>query len=269
MTKLYDSQITEIMPDVLAESSESKALSYALNKALKRLIDFCANISVYAAIDLAEDEVLDLLAVELNTQYYDTSLPIENKRQLIKNTFIWYQNSGTASTVEELIAAVFGEGSVSEWFEYGDDPYYFKITTNAQLTPDIVNQFTAILKRAKNVRSHIRHIDIHRTVDQHEYVGTGAVTKPRIPVTNSPIKERHISEGEYIAAGVRASPREHISNHKNLSQGTDSNVSIALMTKSEPRAKITNNSVTEASISGSMQTAAAVISAPHIRIGSS
>ena len=78
MIKLRDSQIAQILPDKLAEIPEVQALSFAISEGMKRFVDYCANISVYAEIDSLPEYALDLLASELNTQYYDTELPIEN-----------------------------------------------------------------------------------------------------------------------------------------------------------------------------------------------
>lgn len=166
MIKLYDSNITDILPEYFTVEPETKALGYAISQAMKRLVRYCENTSVYAIIDRAPDNVLDMLALELNTQYYDDKLDIEIKRKLIKHTLVWYMHSGTPSAVEELVANVFGEGEVKEWFEYGDDPYYFKIITNATMTPEMDKQFSTMLESVKNKRSHIRAIEIHRTVEQ-------------------------------------------------------------------------------------------------------
>lgn len=175
MIKLYDSQITQILPDCIAEKAEVQAVSYSISQAVKRLIDHCGNIGVFAMIDTLPEYALDMLAIELDTQYYDTSLVIETKRKLIKSTFMWYLRAGTPSAVAELVEAVFGAGEVVEWFEYGDEPYYFKIITNATMTPDIDAIFARMLERVKNVRSHMRAIEIRRTIE-HPIYFTGVCT---------------------------------------------------------------------------------------------
>ena len=179
MIDFRDSQITQILPEALASLPEVQALSYAIMKANQRFVDYCANVSVYAMIDNLPEDMLDLLAIELDTQYYDTSLPIANKRELIKGTLIWFQSAGTPSAVEELVAAVFGTGEVSEWFEYGDDPYYFKIATDVEVTPDIIDRFLSIISRVKNARSHLRSVDIFRRSDGFLYFG-GCVNRTKI-----------------------------------------------------------------------------------------
>lgn len=180
MISLYDSNISDILPESISELPNVKALGYAISQAIKRLIEYSENTSVYAMIDSAPEEILDMLALDLNTQYYDDTLDIESKRNLVKSTFIWYTNAGTPSSVEELVKSVFGYGEVKEWFEYGDDPYYFKVVTDASFDEASSDLFSRMLGRVKNERSHIRVIEMHRTAEQTEMCGVGlrAIYKP-------------------------------------------------------------------------------------------
>ena len=156
MIKLNDSNITDILPEVFAKKPEVIALGYAINQAMQRMIDYCQNTSIYASIDTLPEDVLDLLAIELRTQYYDDSQSIEVKRVLIKNTLKWYMKTGTAASVTEAVEAVFGNGEVEEWFDYGGEPYYFKVhTSNINSTDEMIQQLTDIIGTMKNVRSHL------------------------------------------------------------------------------------------------------------------
>lgn len=87
----------------------------------------------------------------------------------MKNAIVWHMSAGTPAAVEELITAVFGEGTIQEWFEYDDEPYYFKIKTNAQMTENMNAQFSSMLRKVINTRSHIRAIEIHRENNQIIY----------------------------------------------------------------------------------------------------
>ncbi len=176
MIKLYDSSITDILPEAIKEKPEVIALGYALKMAVRRLMDYCENISIYAAIDILPDHILDALALDLNTQYYDDTFDIEVKRGLIKNTLVWYSTAGTPSTVKELVTAVFGGGEVTEWFEYGADPYWFKVSTDTILTEDIVSYFASMIRRVKNIRSHLGAIEVQRSAELDFYVGVGGLS---------------------------------------------------------------------------------------------
>lgn len=173
MISYYDGQLADIMPDNITKEAEVQALSFALQQGTRLLYKYAQRLYIYSNLDGQPEEIIDLLAVELRTQYYHSDMDLETKRRLVKNTIIWYMTAGTPAAVEELVEAVFGEGAVKEWFEYGDDPYYFKIITNALLTPDITKFFGIMLRRVKNTRSHLRAIEIHRVVEQDIFAGIG------------------------------------------------------------------------------------------------
>lgn len=185
MISLYDSNIVDILPEHFKTQPEAQALSYALSRRMKRLIEYCQHIGIYASIDTAPHEVLDILALELNTQYYDDTLDIEAKRKLIKNTLVWYMSSGTPAAVEELVAAVFGKGEVKEWFEYDGLPYTFKITTDSVITSDMNEFFNVMIRRVKNTRSHLSQIEIKRDSEQNIYMGLDFVSVSRNVITDS------------------------------------------------------------------------------------
>lgn len=174
MISYYDGQLTDIMPGNITKKPEVKALSYALQQACRLLYRYSRRLYIYSNLDEQPEDVIDLLASELRTQYYRSTLDLDTKRRLVKNTLIWYMSAGTPQAVEELVGVVFGEGEVKEWYEYDDKPYYFKIVTNAILTLEMNDFFSIMIRRVKNTRSHLRAIDIHRIVN-HELFSGAAV----------------------------------------------------------------------------------------------
>lgn len=171
MINYYDGQIADILPHNLMKDPAAQAFSLAIREGTRLLHRYTQLCYVYCSIDTAPHKVLDLLARELRTQYYSDGLDIETKRSLVRNTLIWYMTAGTPAAVEELVTIVFGEGEVSEWFEYGGEPYWFKVKTNALLTEDMTTYFSEMIRRVKNTRSHIEAIEIHRTINQTIYAG--------------------------------------------------------------------------------------------------
>lgn len=179
MINFYDGQITDILPENFSSRPDVQALSYALREGTRMLFRYAHRMYVYTDIDSQPEQVLDLLAAELRTQYYKDTLNIETKRRLVKNTLAWYMNAGTPQAVEELVKTVFGEGEVKEWFEYGGDPYYFKIATDAALTPETDAFFSIMLRWVKNARSHLQVISVERTAGQELYAGAGQFPRYR------------------------------------------------------------------------------------------
>ncbi|SDG98346.1 phage tail protein [Marvinbryantia formatexigens] len=175
MINYYDGQIADIMPHNLMDAPASQAFSYAIREGTRLLHRYTQICYAYCSIDTAPDKVLDLLAKELRTQYYNDSLDINTKRSLVRNTLIWYMTAGTPAAVEELVTVAFGEGKVVEWFEYDGKPYWFKIRTSAILNQELVTYFWEMIKRVKNTRSHLEALEIERHTGNVVFAGCGTI----------------------------------------------------------------------------------------------
>lgn len=182
MIRLEESQVAQILPECLSERAGVQALSFALGAAMQRLMGYCRGIGVYSAIDVLGDDVLDMLAIELDTQYYEDSFDIWTKRRLIKGALLWYGKAGTPAAVEELVAATFGQGEVKEWFEYGGKPYMFRVITDAGASYASIEEFENLIKRIKNVRSHIDKISFLRNQETRIYVAVASIVKETVKV---------------------------------------------------------------------------------------
>lgn len=164
MIKFEDSEIIQILPERLKNMPEAEAVSYAIGNAVKKIVKYARLTSVYAVIDQLPEQFLDLMALESRVQYYDEKLEIGKKRELLKQTLVWYQKAGTPGAVQELVQTVFGVGEVQEWFEYGGKPYCFRITTNADTDPQTIAKFEKIIQSVKNTRSHLERVTFSRRV---------------------------------------------------------------------------------------------------------
>lgn len=142
MIRFEDGELLNLLPVSMANDIETQCISYALQKQIKQIIYHASRTRTVAMIDLLPETVLDVLATELRTPYYQEDMDIDTKRNIIKRTLLWHTRAGTPSAVEELIEVVFGEGSIVEWFNYDEPPYTpatFDIITNAQMTEDITS----------------------------------------------------------------------------------------------------------------------------------
>ncbi len=160
MIKLYDSEIIDILPSHFRNDPDVQAMSYALKKMNQKILDYTKKIGVYCAIENLDEAILDLLATELRTHYYDMTLPVKIKREIIKNTLKWYSKAGTPAAIEELVTIVFGEGKVKEWFEYNGEPSYFKIeVTNIEVDEKKNKEFKRLLNQTKRTSAHLDAIN--------------------------------------------------------------------------------------------------------------
>lgn len=160
MIKLYDSEIIDILPSHFRNDPDVQAMSYALKRMNQKILDDTKKIGVYCAIENLDEAILDLLAIELRTHYYNMTLPIKIKREIIKNTLKWYSKAGTPAAIEELVTIVFGAGKVKEWFEYDGEPSYFKVeVTNIEVDEEKNKEFKRLLNQAKRISAHLDAIN--------------------------------------------------------------------------------------------------------------
>lgn len=164
--KYIDGELTNLLGPNYRADPEVQALSYAIKQGMLKVLEYRERALVYANIDSLPDNVLDLLAVELQTQYYDSGYDIEKKRELIKATLLWHAQAGTTGATGELVRRCYGENaSIHEWYESGGEPYTFIISTTDGWTPDSIAMFNDMIKNIKNIRSRLDRIALLRDME--------------------------------------------------------------------------------------------------------
>ncbi len=195
MIDLLNGELLDLLPSQLNMDTDMICLSYAIKTVCKQLMEHESKSMIYAGIDRLNEDVLDLLAVEMQAPYYDQALEIDVKREIIKKTFVWHQRAGTTSVVKELVAVVFGEGNVIEWPDFTDGektPGTFDIETNALMTFDMIERFNGIIGQVKSERSHLRRVTVHRRQEQDSVYAAATHGYVKAP----PIGQRKSSLGE-------------------------------------------------------------------------
>ncbi len=161
MIDLYESQITDILPDNIKTDPVVQAVSYAISNMVKKIVNEAGKTAIYAVIDTLEEDALDLLAVEFRAKYYGEWLSLEEKRIIIKKTLLWYCRAGTLFTVQELTDFVFEDAKIEEWFQYGAEAYLFRVIANVISQDMTLKKYMEFLKsiyEVKNTRSHLESV---------------------------------------------------------------------------------------------------------------
>lgn len=161
MISLQQINLLDLIPSNLRSDPTIAAAAEALNQQLHAVTQLIPGVSILHHIDSLPEDWVDALAWQWRAPFYDQSLPIEQKRELVRKALAWHKRKGTPSAVEELTATIFGSGSVQEWYEYGGQPGYFKVTTSdPSATADKANEFLAAINAVKNARSWLESIEI-------------------------------------------------------------------------------------------------------------
>lgn len=169
MIKLTDARLTDALPKTLAEQPWVQALAEASRKMRRRVMAYADRTRLFCDIDEASEEALDALAVELQTPLYKNDYPLTVKRQIVKNSMLYYIRSGTRGAVEELLADIYQGAAVEEWFEYGGEPNYFRVAIDisrttvpvAEMTPAELESWLYSVKRASSALESLSYMIRH------------------------------------------------------------------------------------------------------------
>lgn len=169
MIKLTDARLTDALPKTLAEQPWVQALAEASRKMRRRVMAYADRTRLFCDIDEASEEALDALAVELQTPLYKNDYPLTIKRQIVKNSMLYYIRSGTRGAVEELLADIYQGAEVEEWFEYGGEPNYFRVAIDisrttvpvAEMTPAELESWLYSVKRASSALESLSYMIRH------------------------------------------------------------------------------------------------------------
>ena len=180
MIKYFEAGPKDLLPTSWIDTDEV-AISYALQMAMSKLKTFIEKTRLYGDIDHMPEDILDLMALELRTQYYDETLEIEKKRDIIRNTLAWYEKAGTTSAVEQMVTAVFSGANVIEWqnMKAEDDPvpgtFAVEVIDNDS-AGDRYKELREIIKNVKMASAHLAYlrriieIIIHMETTNHVYL---------------------------------------------------------------------------------------------------
>ena len=186
MINIHDGQITDLLSNSLRHNPETIAIAYAVLQEKRRILALVERTRLMAAVDSLEERILDYLAVELRTPAYEDSLPLETKRTLIKGTLPYYASLGTPAAVDWVIKAVFGNGGIDEWFNYGGEPHHFQVNIPiaGMITPKMMEELRRMIASVKRLTSWLDSIITYLEMEGKVYI-TPFLGKP-MPITTLP-----------------------------------------------------------------------------------
>ena len=128
--------------------------------------------------ELCEEKYLPFLAYAFKVDFWDESLSLEDKRALIKQSLALHRYKGTAWAIEQVFEALNIKAVVKEWFNYGGEPYHFKIDISLEdkeITPARADELTKYIGIYKNVRSVLDELTLSYVQTQVVGIASGGV----------------------------------------------------------------------------------------------
>ena len=165
------------LPETLQEDAIISNLAAAISAQLEKLIRDISSERIYANIDCLDAPLLDILASDFKVDWWRPDAPLEEKRSDLKRNWYVHKHLGTKSAIETAVSDFIGSGDVEEWFEYGGQPYHFRIRSenNAEITSNYA-AFMAVLNAVKRCTAVLDHITAVLSNSQTLYIGAAMRT---------------------------------------------------------------------------------------------
>ena len=163
MTKTADKPLSALLPPVLAEDLNIKALAAAIDSVFVQIDGEVTLSQIARRLNDLPTPVYDLLAWQVVADFWQADMSREIKKAMLKTALANHREKGTPAFLRKMIAAVTGKQvAIKEWFEYGDDPFYFaiRLSINEGMLSAEENKLLFLTVEAwKNARSHLRRIE--------------------------------------------------------------------------------------------------------------
>ena len=198
--------ISKWVPKFILWDKNGYALAKAIEAGLQKMNDIIRQgVDCITDYDTMPEWRLDELAWETNF-LYDYSADVEIKRRLLKNVFYIYRRLGTKAAVENALQAIFPGSDLQEWFEYGGEPFYFRMEIelpDSGITPEQQARALRSILFYKNARSVLEGINYTREVTGDTKIGACTAAMDYIEVWPQ-VVERLDATGDIITTGAVA-----------------------------------------------------------------
>ena len=146
------------LPTILHNDFNMLAAKLSLEEQLSKLASAAREVMHLPRLDELDEQMVELLSNQFHVDFYDPKLSLDDKRDLVRDAISWHKRKGTASAVEEVAKKVYRDAHVVEWFEYGGEPYFFRILQDISLDDedtgkDMLDRLCAAVAESKNARS--------------------------------------------------------------------------------------------------------------------
>lgn len=200
MISLQQVSFSTLLPPNL-QDAQTRALGAAWDKAFRKLVDYAERVSMtFAFVMELDEEMADHLCLSLDIKGYKADLSLQKKRLLIRSALLNYSRMGTKAALEDAVGIIHGGTSVQENWEYGGQPYFFRVAVDAgqeKVAENPVGRLLDTIMEYKNARSWLQGI----TVDVIEpgSVYTGALPEMGTMLVIDPYRPREmVTDGKAI-----------------------------------------------------------------------
>lgn len=188
MIDLKQNTLLREIPDNLLRDEKVVNLANSLQKSLDRMLDWADKINYTMNLDKLDDTILEHLLWEKHITWSEglgLATTREQKIDLIQRAIELHRIKGTPAALELVFRLINITCKLDEWFEYGGDPYHFKLEISVRdkgLNEETLNLLTALVFEFKNVRSWLEAIHVSMASHGPTYIGACSLFGEEITV---------------------------------------------------------------------------------------
>ena len=161
------------------EKIELHSLDLTAACAIDKLNDGIKVIKTLANPLVCDEKYLPFLAYAFKVDFWDERLGTDKKRALIKESILLHQKKGTLWALERVLELLEVKADIQEWFQYGGEPYFFRIKIEMEQEFPYLNQVQKLIDLYKNVRS-LYEIDFNLFLKTPFSISAGTNTRLEI-----------------------------------------------------------------------------------------
>ena len=198
----------KLLPDILKKDERLKAFAELEGKNFKEVSAKLPYLFVYKLENLSNKELEELAwQFDISKVEWELATDREQKEELIKNNILLKAKRGTPWAVKRVLELLGLEGQIKEWFEYGGQPYRFKVDINLKyqgLQSDTYDKLLNLIEEYKNLRSKLEVLNIYLTSQFKQNRATACLSGHDMTVYPYQVKEIQTNFGDYRAIGYQA-----------------------------------------------------------------
>lgn len=178
----------------------------ALGRIAARISDIDLSPLLVYLVDTVNATALPHLAEQLHLlgEGWQFARDDDERRRLLKRAVELHRYKGTRWAIQQVLETLALSGQISEWFEYGGQPYHFRI--NVDLATRGIDEATfdalvALITEYQNVRSHLELLSLS-LVNRSQVPSIAATTLGGEIATVYPYQLTEINQNSLLRVGI-------------------------------------------------------------------
>lgn len=158
--KIYDVDLLKLIPVFMRKDSFNIYLSIYLNSIIQNASKNINKLSIWNTIDELNDEECDIVAKELNLDFYRVSETLTEKHFKLKTGIQTKMSFCTKTSLQKALETYYRDAwnmEIIEWFEFDGKPFHFKIFAtipeSQPVNQSVLDDIKLQVERFKNMRS--------------------------------------------------------------------------------------------------------------------